>query len=412
MSKNLCLLLACTFTTHVYCLQPVTPRTPKLAARLSMTRPNFAAAPVSILTVVAAQPAFALDDIVVQTPHAEWKKILFLAVALLSVSHSLLPNAFAKPFAATKTKKPRRSGTPTMALGAATKAAQIQVCTGPSCSRSGSRLLLEISRALTTVLDEQAVEIQSTGCLRPCRGIVTRRPSRALSILDACSGMSSEAARARLDMAVQMLVAEGVDEDALKQAQIGLLAKIAGDDALEQSDLESAVNAYSEAIESAAARVVFGSMASSAASAAAVPTPKFGLKKPSSGSTPSAWAPYASAAEAERVLPGSKRWLYEALTGRAGAALERSTREAESAYLASACADAERATMLCGLASAGWYQLRDAAAARGDDAQAEAAVDELRRLGYSLEPGEEGERASAAKGAKEERYDPWGRLIA
>ena len=80
--------------------------------------------------------------------------------------------------------------------------------------------------------------------------------------------------------------------------------------------------------------------------------------------------------------------------------------------LVSALADASDATMLCGLASEGWYALKEAAERSGEASLAGTAIETLDRLGYSLEPGEEGQRAEASGGEAAKRYDPWGRLIA
>ena len=80
---------------------------------------------------------------------------------------------------------------------------------------------------------------------------------------------------------------------------------------------------------------------------------------------------------------------------------------------ANACAalsDAREATELCSLAGEGWYRLLDAAEASGDEPTATAARDELTRLGYSLEAGEEGMQAQDAKPAM--KLDYWGRPMA
>ena len=110
--------------------------------------------------------------------------------------------------------------------------------------------------------------------------------------------------------------------------------------------------------------------------------------------------------EAERICPRRVRWLYEALVGRSRARL--ASKQGDDG-VAAAVEDAQAAIALCGLASDGWYRLREAMWASGNRAAAHSAEVALERLGYSLEADEEGQSGANTVPAK--RYDPWGRLI-
>jgi len=376
-----------------------TPMTPQRGACAA------AAALCISVHVASTNPALAIDT-EVGTPQVEkpfWKKAAFGGVMLLSVSHSLLPEPSRKdknvePLEARNVKSIKRASPPKMMA-----AAEVQICTGPTCSKNGARALLNAALGLA---NGGEISISSTACLRPCRGIVTRRSDRRIVVIDA----PCYEAAAMLDAAALMLADEGVEGDGVASTRASMAAKLAADVAMAAGDPATATALYTEAIEGACATSLLEEarrVASPDNKAATVPTPKFGVQ--SSRGAPSAHAPFSSAQEAERVLPGRVSWLYHALLGRCSAQLDQLE---QPGALNAALADATDATKLCGLASGGWYCLRDAAEQSGDRMLADAAIEELGRLGYSLKHGEEGLRASATKGESAKRYDPWGRLIA
>ena len=346
--------------------------------------------------VATTTPALAIDTEVTtsQVEKPFWKKAAFGSVMLLSVSHSLLP----EPSREDNVRSIKRASPPKMMA-----AAEVQICTGPTCSKNGARALLNAACGLA---NGGEVSISSTACLRPCRGIVTRRSDRRIVVIDA----PCHEAAAMLDAAALMLADEGVEGEGVASTRASMAAKLAADVAMAAGDPATATALYTEAVEGARATSLLEEarrVTGPDNKAAPMPTPKFGVQ--SSRGAPSAHAPFSSAQEAERVLPGRVSWLYNALLGRCCAQLEQLERPGA---LSAALADATDATKLCGLASGGWYRLRDAAEQSGDRMLADAAIEELGRLGYSLETGEEGMRASATKGEPAKRYDPWGRLIA
>jgi hypothetical protein len=258
----------------------------------------------------------------------------------------------------------------------------LRVCGSGTCAKNGSGRFLVAAAALAAGTPCKVVE---TGCLGPCRGVAIATDAKgktyvdtSMEVLDAAALDVVAGAMADADLAVH------------PRMRAALAAKLAGDTALGSGDAAVAASKYTECIEGAPE----GFLASAQEAMRAADTTRLPLL----GLTG-----VQAAREAERLSPAAVRWLYEALLGRCAAQLQL---QGAGGGAAGALADARTATEVCALDGRGWYRLREAGEAAGEAAAAERAVEELSRLGYSLEPGEEGQKAADAK-----RYDPWGRLI-
>eukprot|EP00966_Prymnesium_polylepis_P328529 7384338-Prymnesium_polylepis.1 len=59
------------------------------------------------------------------------------------------------------------------------RSAALKVCTGPTCGRNGAMLFVEAARALGSA-EGCDLEVAESSCLRPCRGVVTKRSNSKL----------------------------------------------------------------------------------------------------------------------------------------------------------------------------------------------------------------------------------------
>lgn len=276
---------------------------------------------------------------------------------------------------------------------------ELTICYGGSCSRCGAKKpFAEVAQALTCTTPSDECEVRMVGCLGPCpnNGVAVQAlglPGRGKWVIQP-KFTEENAALNAVDAAAEVLSTDfGLDVEAPRAA---LISKLLGDDAAERGNNLGAISAYGEAVDSELAR----SLVEQARQAAAlddspVELPRFGLT-----------AGLTYEREYARLRPGRVRWLFEALIGRCQARLAEGGRDNAVAALA----DATDASALCKLAGEGWYRMRDAAKASGDDATAAVAVAELKRLGYSLEEGQEGLQAAGAKPAM--KLDYWGRPMA
>jgi hypothetical protein len=284
---------------------------------------------------------------------------------------------------------PHMLSTSLLALGSVQ---QLSVCQGGACMRGGSKIFTEVAKALASQTPEDEFKIINCGCLGPCpRGVAVRA-------LGGSSGKGTFTLPAFGDgdflLALENAADVLSDDFALdvSNAKAALIAKHSGDVELASGDWSGAIARYGEAIESQ----LGGDLLAQAREAERpAQLPIFGLTKG-----------LAAEREAERLRPPRVRWLFEAFIRRCEARLASGDPEEVEAALG----DAEAATALCSLADEGYYRKWDAADAIGDEDAASAATAELSRLGYSLEPGKEGEQDANAKPAV--KLDYWGRPMA
>ena len=272
---------------------------------------------------------------------------------------------------------------------------ELTICQGGACSRCGSKLFAATAQALACAAPAEApVEVRLVSCLGPCPSGVAVKPIGTTSGVTVIRQVFREAnaAALALEHAADLLRNEfDVDTTA---AEAAVASKLLGDAAMENGDLPTAIKAYGEVVDAPlAGRLIHE--AEQRESPEPEQLPRFGLT-----------AGIAFEREDERLRPGRVRWLFEACLARCDALLTVSPLyDPEGAMR-----DARAAIDLCHLAGEGWYRLRAAAEASENAAAVAEASVELERLGYSLEPGEEGRQAADAKPAM--KLDYWGRPMA
>ena len=217
-------------------------------------------------------------------------------------------------------------------LSAVEASAGLQVCTGPTCSRNGAKALLEYARALSANGGDHP-PLSSTGCLRPCRGIVTKRANNF-------------ADRARRSERLVPLVPNSLEMNWRLRCATRMPLCIT----------RPPMRAHWPPRSSTSYSLLLLRL---------LRCPSLGSSRSSASGNRAPHSPFASAAEAERILPGRVRWLYEALVGPCAAALEASARSAEppSEQACTDAHDAHDATRLCGgylarLGTATGYEMR------------------------------------------------------
>ena len=273
---------------------------------------------------------------------------------------------------------------------------EFKICEGGTCRRGGSKQFFSAAQALSCTSADD-VDVKLTFCLGPCpSGVAVRHSEGKGTFVVKQIFAGEEAASLAVESAAEVLTNEfELDVEAPRKV---LNSFLKGTGAIKAGNVNAAVASFTTVIESDVAREVMKAarLAAADVDAAEQQLPVFTSSKTG----------IAAEREYERLRPGRVRWLYEALCGRCEARLA----EGGDANACAALSDAREATELCSLAGEGWYRLLDAAEASGDEPTATAARDELTRLGYSLEAGEEGMQAQDAKPAM--KLDYWGRPMA
>lgn len=277
---------------------------------------------------------------------------------------------------------------------------ELTICHGGSCSRCGSKKpFAEVAQALACVAPADELEVSLSNCLGPCPsdGVAVQAlgvAGKGKWVIKPKFTVEEESKLSAVDVAAEVLSSDfGLD---VADSRAAVISKLNGDAAFERGENFAAIVAYSEAVDSDLARSLIEQAREAAAADEGVEQlPRFGLT-----------AGLTYEREYARLRPGRVRWLLEALIGRCEARLADGGKDNAVAALS----DATDATVLCKLAGEGWYRMRDAAEASGDDETAAVAISELTRLGYSLEDGQEGLQAVGAEPAM--KLDYWGRPMA